>query len=124
MTQIESTGLGDVTLYESPEGKIRLDVRLDRESVWLTQAQMAKLFGRERSVITKHLSNVFREGELEAESVCAKFAHTADDGKTYQVDHYNLDVIISVGYRVKSAHADKRRLPAHDRRIGEQPYTG
>jgi len=124
VTQIESTGLGDVTLYESPEGKIRLDVRLDRESVWLTQAQMAKLFGRERSVITKHLSNVFREGELEAESVCAKFAHTADDGKTYQVDHYNLDVIISVGYRVKSAHADKRRLPAHDRRIGEQPYTG
>ena len=124
MTQIESTGLGDVALYESPEGKIRLDVRLDRESVWLTQAQMAKLFGRERSVITKHLSNVFREGELEAESVCAKFAHTADDGKTYQVDHYNLDVIISVGYRVKSAHADKRRLPAHDRRIGEQPYTG
>jgi len=103
VTQIESTGLGDVTLYESPEGKIRLDVRLDRESVWLTQAQMAKLFGRERSVITKHLSNVFREGELEAESVCAKFAHTADDGKTYQVDHYNLDVIISVGYRVKSA---------------------
>jgi len=124
VTQIESTGLGDVTLYESPEGKIRLDVRLDRESVWLTQAQMAKLFGRERSVITKHLSNVFREGELEAESVCAKFAHTADDGKTYQVDHYNLDVIISVGYRVKSAHADERRLPAHDRRIGEQPYTG
>ena len=86
-----------------PEGKIRLDVRLDRESVWLTQAQMAKLFGRERSVVTKHLRKLFREGELEAESVCAKFAHTADDGKTYQVDHYNLDVIISVGYRVKSA---------------------
>ena len=109
MTQIESTGLGEVALYESPEGKIRLDVRLDRESVWLTQAQMAKLFGRERSVITKHLSNVFREGELEAKSVCAKFAHTADDGKTYQVDHYNLDVIISVGYRVKSAQGTRFR---------------
>jgi len=68
----------------------------------LSQAQMCELFGRERSVITKHIRNVFKEGELERNSVCAKFAHTAEDGKSYQVDHFNLDVIISVGYRVKS----------------------
>jgi hypothetical protein len=78
-----------------------VDVRLDHETVWLTQDQMSQLFGRERSVITKHVRNVFREGELAAEAVSAKFAHTAHDGKTYQVEHYNLDVIISVGYRVK-----------------------
>ena len=64
---------------------------------------MCQLFGRERSVITKHIRNVFREGELDEQSVCAKFAHTAGDGKTYQVSCYNLDVVISVGYRVKSS---------------------
>ena len=70
--------------------------------MWLRQDQMTRLFGRERSVVSKHLRNVFAEGELSPEAVCAKFAHTADDGKTYQVEHYNLDVIISIGYRVKS----------------------
>lgn len=94
---------GEVVLYEAPDGQVRVDVRLDHETVWLTQEQMSQLFGRERSVITKHVRNVFREGELEAGAVCAKFAHTAEDGKTYQVEHYNLDVIISVGYRVKSS---------------------
>jgi hypothetical protein len=71
------------------------------------------LFGRERSVISKHLRNVFAEGELEADSVCAKFAHTAADGKTYQVDHFNLDVIISVGYRVKSPEGTRFRIWAN-----------
>ena len=93
---------GDVILYKAPDGGARVDVRLDAETVWLTQDQMGQLFGRERSVITKHVRNVFREGELEAESARANFAHTAADGKTYQVDHFNLDVIVSVGYRVKS----------------------
>ena len=81
-----------------------VEVRLDagRETVWLRQEQMSQLFGRERSVISKHLRNVFAEGELEPNSVCAKFAHTAADGKIYQVEHYNLDVVISIGYRVKS----------------------
>ena len=92
----------DVILYEAPNGEVRMDVRLAHETVWLTQDQMARLFGRERSVVTKHLGNAFREHELDREAVCAKFAHTAEDGKTYQVDHYNLDVIISVGYRVNS----------------------
>lgn len=81
-----------------------VEVRLDagRETVWLRQEQMSQLFGRERSVISKHLRNVFAEGELDPNSVCAKFAHTAADGKIYQVEHYNLDVVISIGYRVKS----------------------
>ena len=90
----------EIVIYEGDNA--RVEVRLDRESVWLTQEQVGLLFGRERSVITKHIRNVFAEGELARESVCAKFAHTAADGKTYQVDYYNLDVIISVGYRVKS----------------------
>jgi prophage maintenance system killer protein len=91
-----------VQIFTSSDGQAHLEVALDQETVWLNQAQMCALFGRERSVITKHIRNVFQEGELERDSVCAKFAHTAEDGKTYQVDHFNLDVIISVGYRVKS----------------------
>ena len=99
----------DVILYNAEDGKVRLEVHLEKDTVWLTQDQMADLFGRERSVITKHLRNVFKEGELEEESVRAKFAHTAGDGKTYQVQCYNLDVIISVGYRVKSKRGTQFR---------------
>lgn len=91
-----------VQLFRSEDGQAELEVALDHETVWLTQSQICSLFGRERSVITKHIRNIFKEGELDRESVRAKFAHTAEDGKSYQVDHYNLDVIISVGYRVKS----------------------
>lgn len=90
-------------------GTGQVEVKLEGETVWLSQEQMTSLFGRERSVITKHLRNVFAEGELERDSVCAKFAHTAADGKTYQVDHFNLDVIISVGYRVKSQQGTRFR---------------
>lgn len=91
-----------IQLFTSADGQVSLEVSLERETVWLSQAQLCELFGRERSVITKHINNVFGDGELERNSVCAKFAHTAADGKTYQVDYYSLDVIISVGYRVKS----------------------
>lgn len=94
--------VGDILVYRAANGQAQVEVRVDRETVWLTQDQMGRLFGRERSVITKHIRNVFKEKELEAKSVCAKFAHTAEDGKTYQVDHFNLDVIISIGYRVNS----------------------
>ena len=110
MTQNEPQIGGEVSLYVAPDGRIRLDVRLERDTVWLTQAQMAELFGRERSVITKHISNVFKEGELDRDSVCANFAHTAEDGKTYSVQHFNLDVIISVGYRVKSLRGTQFRI--------------
>lgn len=94
--------MNEIKIFTTDDEKISLQVSLEKESVWLTQSQMCQLFDRERSVITKHIRNVFKEGELEEKSVCAKFAHTASDGKTYQVDYYNLDVIISVGYRVKS----------------------
>jgi prophage maintenance system killer protein len=100
---------GEVVLYQGADGTVRLDVRLAHDTVWLSQQQMAELFGRERSVITKHVGNVFREGELDPHSVCAKFAHTAADGKTYHVDGFNLDVVISVGYRVKSAQGTRFR---------------
>ncbi len=98
-----------IIIYQSADGKASLDVHLEQETVWLSQEQMAELFGRERSVITKHLRNVFKEGELEEASVRAKYAHTAADGKTYQTKFYNLDVIISVGYRVKSQRGTQFR---------------
>lgn len=89
-------------IFISQDGQLQLTVAVDTETVWLTQAEICVLFDRERSVITKHINNVFKEGELERDSVCAIFARTADDGKTYQTQYFNLDVIISVGYRVKS----------------------
>jgi hypothetical protein len=101
--------------YQAPNGRTRLEVRLQGETVWLTQAQMADLFQRERSVITKHIRNLFEEGELAENSVCANYAQTAADGKTYQTVYYNLDVIISVGYRVKSHRGTQFRIWATQR---------
>ncbi|MCC2636617.1 MAG: putative DNA-binding protein in cluster with Type restriction-modification system [Moraxellaceae bacterium] len=92
--------MSDIVIYQGDTGVV--EVRLEGESVWLRQEQLAELFGRDRTVIGRHIRNVFAEGEQEQDSVCADFAHTAADGKTYQVAHFNLDVIISVGYRVKS----------------------
>ena len=103
----ETTSKTDIAIYQADNGSV--EVRLQGDTVWLRQEQITQLFGRERSVITKHIKNVFAEGELEANSVCAKFAHTAADGKSYQVEHYNLDVIISVGYRVKSVQGTRFR---------------
>jgi virulence RhuM family protein len=91
-----------IEIFQSEDGQIRLEVQLKEETVWLTQKQIGRLFERERSVITKHINNIFKEGELVRNSVCANFAHTAEDGKTYQTRYFSLDVIISVGYRVKS----------------------
>ncbi len=99
--------MNEISIYQDENGSV--EVRLEQDTVWLRQEQLSQLFGRERSVVSKHLRNVFAEGELEANSVCAKFAHTAADGKTYQVEHYNLDVIISVGYRVKSQQGTRFR---------------
>lgn len=87
-----------------------MEVRLEEETVWLTQKQISQLFDTERSVITKHINNVFNIGELRKNSVCAKFAHTATDGKTYQTQFYNLDMIISVGYRVNSKMGTQFRI--------------
>lgn len=101
---------GEVVLYSAPDGTVRLDVRFEKESVWLTQKEMSVLFATERSVITKHLRNIFSSGELERNSVSAFFAHTAPDGKTYQVQYYNLDAIISIGYRVNSKRGTQFRI--------------
>lgn len=106
---------GELLLYQTEDGLARVEVKMVNDSVWLSQAQIADLFQRDRSVITKHIGNVFEEGELAPDSVCAKFAHTAADGKTYQVDYYNLDVIISVGYRVKSHRGTQFRIWATQR---------
>ena len=97
-------------LYRSPNGEIKVEVFIHNENVWLTQKRMAELFGIDRSVITKHLSNIFESGELDQNSACAKIAHTANDGKTYQTLYYNLDAIISVGYRVNSSRATQFRI--------------
>jgi hypothetical protein len=98
---------GEIIIYQDEGGQSSLEVRLQDETVWLTQKQIATLFETERSVITKHINNVFRTRELERDSVCAKFAHTADDGKTYRTKFYNLDVIIAVGYRVNAKRGTK-----------------
>ena len=98
----------EIIIYQ-PDETIRLDVRLENETVWLTQDQMALLFGRNQSVIARHIGNIFKERELDKNSVYAKNAYTAADGKTYNVAFYNLDVIISVGYRVKSIRGTKFR---------------
>ena len=99
---------GEIILYQ-PDEEIKLDVRLENETVWLSIDEMSHLFGRDISVIGKHIRNIFKEGELIKDSVWAKFAYTASDGKTYQVDYYNLDLIISVGYRVKSQRGTQFR---------------
>ena len=97
-------------LYTSPDGNIKVDVFLHNENIWLTQKRISELFDIDRSVITKHLLNIFESGELNQNSACAKIAHTADDGKTYQTLYYNLDAIISVGYRVNSRQATLLRI--------------
>ena len=97
-------------LYTAPSGEIRVDVLLQDESVWLTQKAIAELFGVQRPAITKHLINIFDSGELNEVSVSSILEHTADDGKNYETKFYNLDAIISVGYRVNSAKATQFRI--------------
>lgn len=96
-------------IYTTEDGLTKIETTFDGDTVWLSIDQMAELFQRDRSVIGKHVRNIFKEGELERESVWAKFAYTASDGKVYNVDYYNLDVIISVGYRVKSKRGTDRK---------------
>ncbi len=125
---------GEIVVYEAPDGEVRVDVRLERKTVWLSLTQMAELFERDKSVISRHLRNVFVSGELDREAVVAKNATTAADGKTYQVESFNLDAILSVGYRVNSKRGTQFRIWAtrtlrdhllrgytlHERRLREQ----
>ncbi len=95
----------NILIYQAKNGAIELRGDFKGETVWATQAQIAEAFDAERSVITKHIRNILNDKELDEKAVCAKFAHTADDGKTYQVQFYNLDVILAVGYRANSKRA-------------------
>ena len=105
----------DILLYQTEDGQTRLEVTFHGETCWLPLNQLAELFQRDKSVISRHIKNIFDEGELMRESVVANFATTAVDGKTYQVDYFNLDVIISVGYRVKSHRGTQFRIWATQR---------
>nr|WP_297169380.1 virulence RhuM family protein [uncultured Dysgonomonas sp.] len=106
---------GEIVLYKNEDGTIKIDVLMQDETVWLTQDQMARLFNRDKSVISRHISKIFKDGELDSNAVVAKNATTASDGKVYDVDYYNLDVIISVGYRVNSTQGTQFRIWATQR---------
>jgi len=99
----------NIIIYQTEDGNTKIETRLEDETVWLTQAQLAELFQKNRVTITEHIRNIFKEGELPENSVCRNFRHTAADGKEYNTTFYNLDVIISVGYRVKSHQGTKFR---------------
>lgn len=108
----------EILIYQNPDGNIKIDVRLQEETVWLTQDQMATLFGKARNTITEHIQNVYEEGELEQNRTSRKFRQVRTEGKRAverEIDHYNLDVIISVGYRVKSVQGTQFRIWATQR---------
>lgn len=94
---------GELILYTSEDGAARIQLRTESGTVWLSLNQIADLFGRDKSVISRHIKAIFDDGELAANSVVARYATTAADGKTYQVDYYNLEMILAVGYRVRSS---------------------
>lgn len=95
---------GEIVIYQTDDGDTKIDVRFVDETVWLTQAQLCELYQTSKSNVSEHIKNIFEEGELEENSVVRKFRTTADDGKTYNVTYYNLDMIISLGYRIKSVN--------------------
>ena len=103
----------ELIIYQTEDGRTKIDVHMENETVWLSLDQMAELFQRDKSTISRHIWNIFDEGELTRDSVVANFATTATDGKTYHVDYYSLDVIISVGYRVKSLRGTQFRIWAN-----------
>ncbi len=100
----------NIIIYTTEDGMTKIETTFDEDTVWLSIDQMAELFQRDKSTISRHIKNIFSEGELVRDSVVANFATTAADGKTYRVDYYNLDVIISVGYRVKSKRGTQFRI--------------
>src|SRR5580692_1880239 len=106
---MEEAKKGEIVIYKAPEGP-DLQVRMDGETVWMTQSQVGALFGTQRPAIVKHLANIFKSAELKEKAVCSILEHTASDGKIYKVKYYNLDAIISVGYRVNSARATQFRV--------------
>lgn len=111
--EIKDTGFTNMLLYNTPNGRVKVEIYVQNETVWLTQQKIAALFGIDRSVITKHLKNIYDEGELSKEATCAKIAQVQLEGErsvTRQIEYYNLDAIISVGYRVNSHQATQFRI--------------
>ena len=104
-----------IQIYVAEDGQTQIDVRFEQDTVWLSQAQMVDLFDKNKRTISEHIRNIFKEGELVEDSVVRKFRTTAEDGKSYSVNHYNLDVAISVGYRVKSQRGTQFRMWATQR---------
>ena len=102
--------MSEIVIYNSPENLTQIEVKFDNETVWLSLNQIAALFGRDKSVISRHLKNIFLSSELDENSVIRKFRTTANDGKNYNVQFYNLDTIISVGYNVNSAQATQFKI--------------
>jgi len=119
--EIKKVSNSELLIYQSTDGNIKLDVNLENETVWLSLEQMSRLFGRDKSVISRHIKHIFEDGELEREKVVANFATTTKHGalkgktQTHNVDYYNLDVVISVGYRVKSLEGVRFRKWATER---------
>lgn len=104
---------GQILLYRSDDGRTKLDVRLENETVWLSQRQLTELFGKAKGTISEHIKHIFADGELAEASVVRLFRTTATDGKIYEVVHYNLDMIIALGFRVRSPAAVRfRQWPA------------
>lgn len=112
INRTESDSENEIILYQ-PDSTLSLDVRVENDTVWLTQAQMTELFQTTRNNITLHIRNIFKEKELEESAVCKESLHTAADGKRYRTRFYSLDVIISVGYRVKSIRGTQFRIWAN-----------
>lgn len=106
--------LNNFVIFQTEEGKVNINVFFQNETLWLTQKLIAQLFQKDRSVITKHLKNIFTSKELQEKSVSANFAHTAKDNKTYKTKHYNLKAVLSVGYRVNSHRAIEFRKWANE----------
>ena len=111
----EERGYSEIILYQTEDGTTKIEVRLEDETVWLSQAQMVELFQTTKQNISLHITNIFAEGELDEESVVKEYLTTAKDGKSYKTNFYNLDVIISVGYRVKSHRGTQFRIWATQR---------
>lgn len=105
----------EILIYQTEDGQTKIDVKFEDETVWLTQAQLCELYQTSKSNISEHIKHIFEEGELEENSVVRKFRTTAADGKNYNIIHYNLDMIISLGYRVKSKIATNFRRWATER---------
>lgn len=106
---------GEILIYQTDDGQTNIEVKIEDDTVWLTQQQLTELYQCSKSNISEHIKHIFEEGELDKDSVVRKFRTTADDGKTYNVTYYNLDMIISLGYRIKSVIATRFRQWATQR---------